>query len=187
MTTCHCTTNPSEPCSTHAPHTVLPGPLLRSMCAERGLTQAEAARQLGCSEKHLSQVVFGRAPITPSLAVKLTTALGVDGRRLLRAQADLNYTLREHFFGTKEKRTIADHRHTLIRIDEDAIAKQYNTGRSIRQLAAEHHASYGRIHRILSRRPDVTIRERGTGSPPPEQTLVGDDAPRTQDTGRDRP
>jgi hypothetical protein len=40
------------------------------------------------------------------------------------------------------------------------VKKQYEKGRSIRELADNHHRSYGFIHRLLSEN-DVSLRGRG--------------------------
>jgi len=94
------------PARVHGPCTLLPGPLLRHMLAAAGLSQAEAARRVGYSAKHMNQIVQGHKPIMPDFAANLSLTLGLNGHFLLRAQADYDYALRVHLLATDE--TTAD-------------------------------------------------------------------------------
>jgi hypothetical protein len=47
------------------------------------------------------------------------------------------------------------------RLDLEALAEEYKAGRSIRQLAAEHYASYGSVRTALIG-AGVTLRGRGS-------------------------
>lgn len=53
-----------------------PGETLSELLEERGLTQKELSLRLGRSGKNLSQIVNGKAPITPDLALDLERVLG---------------------------------------------------------------------------------------------------------------
>lgn len=53
-----------------------PGETLSDILEERGITQKELSIKLGRSDKNLSQIVNGKAPITPDLAMDLETVLG---------------------------------------------------------------------------------------------------------------
>ena len=53
-----------------------PGDTLSDLLDERGITQKELSIKLGRSDKNLSQIVNGKAPITPDLALDLERVLG---------------------------------------------------------------------------------------------------------------
>jgi addiction module HigA family antidote len=66
-----------------------PGPAIRELCLEpAGLSVAAAARLLGVSRKHLSQVVNGHAPVSAEMAVRLSKAFGGGAEVWVRQQAD---------------------------------------------------------------------------------------------------
>jgi len=53
-----------------------PGDTILDLIEERGWTQAELAERLGYSAKHVSQLVNGKASLTPDAAIRLTRVLG---------------------------------------------------------------------------------------------------------------
>lgn len=54
-----------------------PGEIVRKDCIEPlGLTITEAAEGLSVSRKHLSELVNGRAGISPEMAIRLSKAFG---------------------------------------------------------------------------------------------------------------
>ncbi|MBI1244460.1 MAG: HigA family addiction module antidote protein [Alphaproteobacteria bacterium] len=66
-----------------------PGLSVRSLCLDPlGLSVSAAARILGVSRKHLSQIVHGHAPISADTAVRLSKAFGGDAEVWVRQQAD---------------------------------------------------------------------------------------------------
>lgn len=65
-----------------------PGLAVREDCIEPlGLTVTETARKLGVSRKQLSEVVNGRAGISPEMAIRLDKAFGGGAETWLRLQA----------------------------------------------------------------------------------------------------
>jgi addiction module HigA family antidote len=65
-----------------------PGLSVRHDCLEPlGLTVSEAARRLGVSRKQLSDVVNGRAGISPEMAIRLDKAFGGGAETWYRLQA----------------------------------------------------------------------------------------------------
>ena len=69
----------------HPPH---PGLSVRHDCLEPlGLTVSEAAKRLGVSRKQLSDVVNGRAGISPEMAIRLDKAFGGGAETWYRLQA----------------------------------------------------------------------------------------------------
>ena len=65
-----------------------PGLSVRHDCLEPlGLSVTEAARKLGVSRKQLSDVVNGRAGISPEMAIRLDKAFGGGAETWLRLQA----------------------------------------------------------------------------------------------------
>jgi len=64
-----------------------PGRSVRHDCLEPlGLTISEAARRLGVSRKQLSELVNGRAAISPEMAIRLDKAFGGGAETWLRLQ-----------------------------------------------------------------------------------------------------
>lgn len=57
-----------------------PGETLNELLEERGISQKELSLKLGRSDKNLSQIVNGKAPITPELAQDLETVLGTPAK-----------------------------------------------------------------------------------------------------------
>lgn len=53
-----------------------PGDTILDMLEERGWTQAELARRVGHSEKHVSQLINGKVPLSEETAIRLERALG---------------------------------------------------------------------------------------------------------------
>jgi len=73
-----------------------PGETLREdVLPTLGLTVTEAARQLGVSRVALSRVLHGKAAISPDMALRLESWLGVDrgGRAEVWLQQQLAYDL----------------------------------------------------------------------------------------------
>ncbi len=69
-----------------------PGTHVREDCLEPlGLSVTAAARALGVSRKTLSQILNGRAGISPEMAVRLSKAFGSTPRHWLQLQ--MNYDL----------------------------------------------------------------------------------------------
>ena len=69
-----------------------PGEHVRDDCLEPlNLTVTDAARALGVSRKTLSQILNGRAGISPEMAVRLSKAFGSTARHWLQLQ--MNYDL----------------------------------------------------------------------------------------------
>jgi predicted transcriptional regulator/transcriptional regulator with XRE-family HTH domain len=55
------------------------GNRLRQLREERGLRQAELARELGLSSSYLNQIEHDRRPLTPAVLLRLTALLGLAG------------------------------------------------------------------------------------------------------------
>lgn len=67
----------TELSASFAPDWVLaPGESVLDLAEERGWTQSELAKRLGYSEKHISQLINGKVPITVDAAQKLERVLG---------------------------------------------------------------------------------------------------------------
>ena len=65
-----------------------PGLFVRRDCLDPlGLTVTEAAKKLGVSRKQLSDVVNGRAGISPQMAIRLDKAFGGGANTWCRLQA----------------------------------------------------------------------------------------------------
>jgi len=74
-------------------YAVHPGEVLGERLAAYGMSQTELARRIGMSTKTLSQIVNGKAPVTPETAIQLERTLGVSAR--LWTGLDANYRLHE--------------------------------------------------------------------------------------------
>jgi addiction module HigA family antidote len=57
-----------------------PGDSLADILEERNMSQAELAARLGRSEKTISEIIQGIAPITPDIAAGLELVLGAPAR-----------------------------------------------------------------------------------------------------------
>lgn len=64
-----------------------PGETLNDLIDERGLSQKVLGLRLGRSDKNLSQVINGKAPISPELALDLERVLGTPARFWLEREA----------------------------------------------------------------------------------------------------
>jgi addiction module HigA family antidote len=64
-----------------------PGDTIADVLEERGWTQAELARRLGYTEKHVSQLISGKAAITEDTASRLERVLGSTAGFWLRREA----------------------------------------------------------------------------------------------------
>jgi HTH-type transcriptional regulator/antitoxin HigA len=60
-----------------------------------GMTQKELASRLGCSEKHVSNIINGKAEIERDLACRLSNCIGIDASILLKLEIDYRQTLTE--------------------------------------------------------------------------------------------
>jgi antitoxin HigA-1 len=73
------------------PHTsfaIHPGPWLkRNVLAPYAITVTEAAQHLGISRPPFSNVLNGKATLSPELAARIERAFGVSARTLLNMQA----------------------------------------------------------------------------------------------------
>lgn len=65
-----------------------PGDTMNDLADERGWTQAELARRLGYSEKHVSQLINGKVPLTVDAAQRLERVLGASVDFWLTREAD---------------------------------------------------------------------------------------------------
>ena len=69
-----------------------PGEVLRQLCLEPlNLTVTDAARSLGVNRKALACILYGRAGISPEMAVRLSIAFGTSAESWLNQQ--LQYDL----------------------------------------------------------------------------------------------
>ncbi|HUX08753.1 MAG TPA: HigA family addiction module antitoxin [Acidobacteriota bacterium] len=56
-------------------YAVHPGEILKDELEARGISQKEFAERVGASEKHISEIINAKAPISPEMSVKLETAM----------------------------------------------------------------------------------------------------------------
>lgn len=79
----------TEQSAPFAPDWVLPpGESILDIADERGWTQAELAQRLGYSEKHISQLINGKVPLTVEAAQRLERVLGSSVDFWLRLEAN---------------------------------------------------------------------------------------------------
>lgn len=64
-----------------------PGEFIQEWMEETGINQAELARRLGVSRKHVSQLLTGKAALTPATALALERVTGVPARIWNRYEA----------------------------------------------------------------------------------------------------
>lgn len=60
-------------------HTIAvpPGATIREQLADRDMSQKEFASRMGLSQKHISQLINGEVRLTPDVAVRLESVLGI--------------------------------------------------------------------------------------------------------------
>jgi HTH-type transcriptional regulator/antitoxin HigA len=56
---------------------VPPGATIREQLENRGMSQREFAQRMGLSEKHISRLINGKVELTPDVALRLESVLGV--------------------------------------------------------------------------------------------------------------
>lgn len=81
-----------------------PGDTIVDLIDERGWTQAELAKRLGYTEKHISQLINGKVPLTDDAALRLERVLGSNAGFWLAREAKY----REHCARLEAARTHAD-------------------------------------------------------------------------------
>lgn len=75
-----------------------PGDTIADVLEDRGWTQAELARRLGYTEKHVSQLINGKAAITEDTASRLERVLGSAAGFWLRREATYRERLERQQF-----------------------------------------------------------------------------------------
>ncbi len=97
----------ARPEAAYQPTTVSPpGRTLADLLEERGMSQAELARRMGRPEKTISEIVNGKAAITPETALQLESVFDVPAGFWIAREA--NY--REFLARSKQDRTLQKHR-----------------------------------------------------------------------------
>ncbi|GAB3630403.1 DNA-binding protein [Pandoraea terrae] len=81
-----------------------PGDTILDLIEERGWTQTELAKRLGYTEKHISQLINGRVPLTHDAALRLERVLGSNAGFWLAREAKY----REHCARLEAARAHAD-------------------------------------------------------------------------------
>ena len=72
---------------------VHPGEILKEVLEEAAMTQTELARRCAVSQKHISEIVNGKAGIGPDLALRLEEVTRVDATFWVRMQAGYDVRL----------------------------------------------------------------------------------------------
>lgn len=81
------------PIRPHAAMFVHPGPWLRRNVLEPyGLNVTEAAQHLGVTRAPMSNLLNGKAALSPDMALRFEAAFGVDAETLVRMQAAYDLT-----------------------------------------------------------------------------------------------
>ena len=57
-----------------------PGATIREQLENRGIPQKEFALRMGMSEKHISSLINGKVELTPEVALRLESVLGLPAR-----------------------------------------------------------------------------------------------------------
>ncbi len=86
-------------------YTIPPGEILAETLQARSISQSELASRCGVSEKHISQVVNGKASITPDTALLLEQALGIRASLWM----NLESKHRVHEARLREEKRLAQH------------------------------------------------------------------------------
>lgn len=78
-----------------APIAIAPGETIKEILDEINMSQKELAARLDISEKHLTQVIKGKAEISRDLADKLETVLGIEAIFWLNLENEYRETLKK--------------------------------------------------------------------------------------------
>ena len=65
-----------------------PGDTIADVLEERGWSQAEFAQRIGCTTKHVNQLIRGRAAVSEDTALHLERVLGGTARVWLQREAE---------------------------------------------------------------------------------------------------
>ena len=77
-----------------------PGEILRELCLEPlGLSVTRTAEALGVSRKTLSEILNGRAGISPEMAIRLSKAFGTTAESWLNQQVQYDLWVAEQSIG----------------------------------------------------------------------------------------
>ena len=57
-----------------------PGATMKEQLNDRGMSQSEFAARMDMSEKHISKLINGEVQLTPEMAVRLETVLGIPAK-----------------------------------------------------------------------------------------------------------
>ena len=67
----------SEKTKYRSPIAIPPGESLDEILTDRGMTQADLAKRTNLTPKHINEVIAGKAAISPDMALRLETVLGI--------------------------------------------------------------------------------------------------------------
>jgi HTH-type transcriptional regulator / antitoxin HigA len=70
-----------------------PGDTIQDAIDEMGISQAELARRMGVSKKHINELIKAKATLTPEIAMKLELVLGEPARFWLQREANYQQRL----------------------------------------------------------------------------------------------
>ena len=59
---------------------VPPGTTIHEQLENRGMSQREFAQRMGMSEKHISRLINGKVELTPEVALRLESVLGIPAK-----------------------------------------------------------------------------------------------------------
>ena len=76
-------------------YAVAPGETLKETIQEQGMTQSELAVRMGMSEKAISQIINGIAPLSIKTALKLELVLGIEASFWTRRELTYRTFLRK--------------------------------------------------------------------------------------------
>jgi HTH-type transcriptional regulator/antitoxin HigA len=76
-----------------APIAIHPGETLLDEIEYLNIKQVELAHRTGISEKHINEIIKGKASITPDTAIKIEKAIGLNAKGMLGLQVAYNETV----------------------------------------------------------------------------------------------
>ena len=100
-------------------YAVSPGDVLEEHREAAALTQAELAKRLGFSTKHVNRLLAGLEPVTPETALKLEAVFGLPARVWLALEA----RYREHLARKAEHASLVAEQAWLERLPHRALVK----------------------------------------------------------------
>lgn len=109
---------------------------MEDLLEEKGWSKVEFARRLGCSQKHVSQLLSGKVPLTDDMAVALSSVLGGSVSFWLEREARYREALKlqEYYDRLESEADLLDEVPTKWLVQEGCIKSYRHRGQQLAEL-----------------------------------------------------